>query len=248
MSKKYGVGLIGAGWVAGEYVKVFRDHPLTWVVGIYNKTPGKASRLMQQHGVDGKEYASLDELLKDDRIQIVVHCAHADSRAEYCAKAALTGRHVVVEKPLGTSRKEVDHLVEAVTKAGVKTVTSVVLRWNPQFQTVRALLDDGKLGKLLYAEADYWHPIIKAYPGYPYYVKKISGGSSFTVAGIHAADILRWLAGEVEEVAAFSAGPIANPDFEYPPLTVAALRFVNGAIGKLSSMIEGETPDRKSVV
>ncbi|MGC8878443.1 MAG: Gfo/Idh/MocA family protein [Anaerolineae bacterium] len=242
MSKKYGVGLIGAGWVAGEYVKVFRDHPLTWVVGIYNKTPGKASRLMQQHGVNGKEFASLDDLLKDDRIQIVVHCAHADSRAEYCAKAALTGRHVVVEKPLGTSRKEVDHLVEAVTKAGVKSVTSVVLRWNPQFQTVRALLDDGKLGKLLYAEADYWHPIIKAYPGYPYYVKKISGGSSFTVAGIHAADILRWLAGEVEEVAAFSAGPIANPDFEYPPLTVAALRFANGAIGKLSSMIEGETP------
>ena len=26
---KYGVGMLGAGWVAGEYVKVFRDHPLT---------------------------------------------------------------------------------------------------------------------------------------------------------------------------------------------------------------------------
>lgn len=242
MSKKYGVGIVGAGWVAGEYVKVFRDHPLTEVIGIYNKTPGKATRLMQQHGVQGKEFASIDELLKDDRINIMVHCAHADSRADYCARAARTGRHLVIEKPICTTRQEMDMLREAVTKAGVKTVTSVVLRWNPQFETIKALLDDGKLGKLLYAEADYWHPIIKAYPGYPYYVKKISGGSSFTVAGIHAADILRWLAGDVVEVAAFSAGPIANPDFEYPPLTVASLRFANGAIGKLSSMIEGETP------
>jgi predicted dehydrogenase len=242
MTKKYGVGIVGAGWVAGEYVKVFRDHPLTEVIGVYNKTPGKATRLMQQHGVQGKEFGSIDELLKDDRIGIMVHCAHADSRADYCARAAKTGRHLVIEKPMATSRQEVDMLREAVTKAGVKTVTSVVLRWNPQFETVKALLNDGKLGKLLYAEADYWHPIIKAYPGYPYYVKKVSGGSSFTVAGIHAADILRWLAGDVVEVAAFSAGPIANPEFEYPPLTVASLRFANGAIGKLSSMIEGETP------
>jgi len=46
MATKYGVGLLGAGWVAGEYVKVLRDHPLTEVVGIYNRTPGKASRLL----------------------------------------------------------------------------------------------------------------------------------------------------------------------------------------------------------
>jgi predicted dehydrogenase len=117
-----------------------------------------------------------------------------------------------------------------------------VLRWNPQFQTIRALIDDGKLGDLIYAEADYWHPIIKAYPGYPYYMKKISGGSSFVVAGVHAADILRWLAGDVVEVAAFSTGPIDNKDYEYQPVSVAALRFANGAIGKLSSIIEGDTP------
>ena len=44
MSKKYGVAILGAGWVAGEYVKAFRDHPLTEITGIYNQTPGKATR------------------------------------------------------------------------------------------------------------------------------------------------------------------------------------------------------------
>ncbi|MEM4723531.1 MAG: Gfo/Idh/MocA family oxidoreductase [Candidatus Hadarchaeum sp.] len=242
MAKKYGVGIIGAGWVAGEYVKAFRDHPLTYVVGIYNKTPQKATNLMKLHGVEGQEFSSVDALLDDKRIAIVVHCAHADSRAEHVSRAAASGRHVVIEKPVSTNPEGVAQIREAVTKSGVKSVVSCVLRWNPQFQTIRALLDDGKLGDLIYAEADYWHPIIKAYPGYPYYMRRISGGSSFTVAGIHAADILRWLAGEIVEVAAFSTGPILNKDYEYPPVTVASLRFANGAVGKLSSVLEGETP------
>ena len=64
--KKYGVGILGAGWVAGEYVKAFRDHPLTHVAGVYNRTPGKAGRLMESLGVDGREYASEDELFDDE--------------------------------------------------------------------------------------------------------------------------------------------------------------------------------------
>jgi len=242
VTKKYGVGIVGAGWVAGEYVKAFRDHPLTYVVGMYNKTPDKATNLMKTHGVDGKEFKSFEEMLDDKRIHIIAHCAHADTRPDMISRAALSGRHVVIEKPAGTTPEGTAQIRDAVTKAGVKSIVSCVLRWNPQFQTIRALIDDGKLGDLIYAEADYWHPIVKAYSGYPYYMRKICSGSSFVVAGVHAADILRWLAGEIVEVAAFSTGPIMNKDYGYPPVSVASLRFANGAIGKLSSVIEGETP------
>ena len=71
---KYGVGIIGAGWVAGEYVKAFRDHPLTDLVGIYNRTPGKATQLLSQHGVEAREYGSADELFDDERVNIVASC------------------------------------------------------------------------------------------------------------------------------------------------------------------------------
>ena len=57
-----GVGIIGAGWVAGEYVKVFRDDPRTELVGVAGRTPGKPAALLRQHGVEAREYASVDEL------------------------------------------------------------------------------------------------------------------------------------------------------------------------------------------
>src|SRR5438874_13178850 len=87
MTKKYGVGILGAGWVAGEYVKAFRDHPQTEVVGIWNRTRDKAVNLLQQHGVPARVYDSQDELIGDDRIQIVASVTHPNLRLEHAEKA-----------------------------------------------------------------------------------------------------------------------------------------------------------------
>jgi UDP-N-acetyl-2-amino-2-deoxyglucuronate dehydrogenase len=240
--RTYGVGIIGAGWVAGEYVKVFRDHPLTELQGIYNTTPGKATALMAQHGVEAREYGSVDELFDDDRIDIIASCTHPDVRAEHCVRAAETGRHIVIEKPIGLVPEHTAAVRDAVTKAGVKTVSSVVLRWNPQFVTVKQLIADGVLGELVYGEADYWHPLREYYPGYRSFVSKARGGSAFLTGGVHAADILRYLGGEIVEVAAFSMPKMINMDYEYEPNVVASLRFANGAVGKLATVFDADTP------
>jgi len=239
----YGVGLLGAGWVAHEYAKAFQSHPRTEVVGIYNRTPGKATKLMADHGIQGKEYATLDEFFADDRIQIVASCTQPDVRAEHCVRAAETGRHIVLEKPVGLAQTETAAIREAVAKAGVKTVTSFVLRWNPQFVTVRQLIDDGGLGDLIYGEADYWHPARRARPGSPYLRKDVVG-SAFLSGGCHAVDMLRWLGGEVVEVSAFSAPPKRITAFEFDPAVIASLKFANGAVGKLSALLDGDTPYR----
>ena len=241
MSAKYGVGLVGAGWVAAEYIQAFREHPLADIVGIYNRTPGKATRLLQAHGVNGVEYESIDDFFADDRIQIVVSCTQPDARAEHCVRAAESGRHVVLEKPVGIHRADTARIREAVAKAGVKTVTSFVLRWNPQFETVRQLIDDGVLGELIYGETDYWHVARRADPGSPYMRKDVVG-SAFLSGGCHAVDMLRYLGGEIVEVAAFAAPPKRIHTFEFDPVVVASVKFDNGAVGKLSAVMDGDMP------
>ena len=98
---RYGVGIIGAGWVAGEYVRIFANHPKTELVGVYNRTPGKATDLCASLGAEAREYASLDELFDDERIQIIASCTHPDTRREHCVRAAETGRHIVIESRSG---------------------------------------------------------------------------------------------------------------------------------------------------
>ena len=238
----YGVGIIGAGWVAGEYVKIFAGDPRTELVGIYNRTPGKATALLDSLGVEAREYETLDQLFDDDRIQIIASCTHPDTRREHCVRAAETGRHIVIEKPVGLTLDDSLAIRDAVAKAGVTTVTSFVLRWNPQFETVKRLIADGVLGDLVYGEADYWHPLKDVYPGYRSFVSKAQGGSAFLCGGCHAVDILRFVGGEIVEVAAFSAAKRLNDDFEFDPVVSATLRFENGAVGKLATILEADTP------
>ena len=239
---KYGVGIIGAGWVAGEYVKVFRDHPETELVGICSRTPGKATALLRQHGVEAREYASVDELFDDERVEHhrVLHAsrrapralrssgrnraAHRDREAD---RAHARGR---ARGPRGgrEGRREDRHERRAALEPAVPD---------------RAAADEGRRPRGAdLGEADYWHPLKPIYPGYPYFITKQYGGSAVVAGGVHAVDILRFLGGEIVEVAAFSGKPMLNLDYEYDPNIIASLRFANGAIGKLSTIFDADTP------
>ncbi|MDP9255486.1 MAG: Gfo/Idh/MocA family oxidoreductase, partial [Actinomycetota bacterium] len=181
------------------------------------------------------------ELFEDDRVEIVVSATPPDVRPDHVVAAAETGRHVVIEKPVALSMAAVDRIRTAVSKAGVKTVTSFVLRWNPQFVTLRKLIDDGLLGDLMYAEADYWNP---SDPSARMTWRETAerGGGAFVEGGCHAVDAMRYLGGEIAEVAAFSSPARRDRKYEFDPVVVASVRLEHGAVGKLSAIVDGDAP------
>jgi UDP-N-acetyl-2-amino-2-deoxyglucuronate dehydrogenase len=238
----YGVGIIGAGLVAGEYVAAFRDHPSTNVIGVYSRRPGTATRLLERHGVEAVEYPTEEALLDDSRVRIVVSCTPPDARPDHVIRAAASGRHVVIEKPVALSMEEVQGVRDAVAEAGVKSVVSFVLRWNPMIATLKRLVADGVLGEVVYAEGDYWNPIEVSSAPKPWYLTKKLGRGAFIEGGCHAIDAIRYLAGEIREVAAFSCPPKRDSRYEYDPIVVASATFENGAVGKLSAILDADTP------
>jgi predicted dehydrogenase len=173
-------------------------------------------------------------------VQIVVSATPPDVRPAHVIRAAQNGRHVVIEKPVALSMQEVDQIRRAVSSSSVKTVTSFVLRWNPQFITLRKLVDDGLLGELIYAEADYWNPKDPETP--KTWRETPVGGGAFVEGGCHAVDAIRYFGGEVVEVSAFSCPAKRDTSFEFDPAAVASVRFESGAVGKLSAVVDADTP------
>lgn len=129
-------------------------------------------------------------------------------------------------------------------RAKVKTVVSFVLRWNPLFQTIKAMLADCMIGELFYAEVDYMHGIGPWYKQYEWNIKKSIGGSSLLTAGCHAVDGLRWFVQqEAVEVSAYSNFSKKNPlGYEYEPNSVTIVKFADGTIGKVASSVECVMP------
>ena len=245
MAKKLGVGIVGPGWVSEEHVKAYLNNPHTQIRGICGRNKERAEGLAAASGISCPTYTDYAKMLKRDDITIISICTPNHLHARESIQAAEAGKHILIEKPVALNPKDLVAMSKAVKKAKVKTVVSFVLRWNPLFETIKSLLGDDAIGKIFYAEVDYFHGIGPWYKQYDWNVKKKMGGSSMLSAGCHALDGLRWfMMDEVVEVSSYSTRGNGKDfkKFEYDPTSVVILKFKKGGVGKVVSCIESKMP------
>src|SRR5690606_32358924 len=112
-------------------------------------------------------------------------------------------------------------------------------------RTARAMVDKGHLGRVHYAEVDYFHGIGPWYGQYGWNVRLESGGSSLPSARCHAMDALLHLMGpDVEDVSSYTnhaPSPVFKA-YEYPTTSVTIIRFRDGRVGKCASVIDCQQP------
>ncbi|MCW5977467.1 MAG: Gfo/Idh/MocA family oxidoreductase [Bryobacteraceae bacterium] len=243
--KKLGAGIIGTGWVSDEYIKAFEKNPQCDVVAICSRDRVRATaKAAEYHLRDCASFTNPAEMLKEAAIDIVAICTPHNQHVEQAVACARAGKHVIVEKPIAIDLDGLRQLDRTIRAAGVKSVTSFVLRWNPLFENIRAMLDRDLIGKVFYAEVDYLHGVGPQYRLWPWMIKKEYGGSSLLAGGCHAVDAMRWFVrDEAVEVSAYSNTTAANAyQYEYDPNVVAIVRFAGGAVGKVACCLEARMP------
>jgi predicted dehydrogenase len=160
VGQKLGVLVHGAGWVPSQHIQAFQHNPHTQVVAISSRKIESCRKRAEEAGLEGVAcYDNYDKTLRHPAVDIVSVCTPQHLHAENTLAAAEARKHIVIEKPDANSLKELRQMRDAVRRVGVKTIVSFVLRWNPLFETVKALVADNALGKVYYVEADYEHDI-----------------------------------------------------------------------------------------
>lgn len=237
-----GVAIHGLGWVAGEHIKSYQKNPHCRIVALSGRTTERAAARAHEAGlVDIALYDSLEAMLEDPNVDVVSLCTPPHCHAQETILAAQAGKHLLIEKAVANDPASLGAMRSAVRQAGVRTVVSFVLHWNPQFIWIKRMLAEEALGDLFYAEVDYWHNIGPQYAQYRWNVKKAIAGSVFLSAGCHAVDALRaFVKDEVVEVCAY--GNKKNPEYEYDTNVVGIVQFAGGAIGKVSASFDVRCP------
>ncbi len=257
--KQLGVLIHGAGWVSGEHIKAFQANPHTRIAAISSRRMESVKQRAAEAGLkDIGMYTDLDEALKHEGVDIVSVCTPQHIHADNVIKAAEAGKHLVIEKPLANNMVEIRSMLHAVRNAGVKTVVSFVLRWNPLFKTLKSLIADDAFGNVYYVETDYQSNIASWWSGFEDARTKQQGIGSMMVAGCHALDAARWFAARGEEKSAkvsevfaycggwrkgstseynYFTGEWAEDKLplEYEGLEIFMLKFENGVLGKVTA-------------
>jgi len=255
---KLGVLIHGAGWVSTQHIAAFQRNPRTQVLAVSSRTLKSARKRIAEAGLkDVTAYDNLDKALAHPGVDIVSICTPQHLHCENVLVAAQAEKHLVIEKPVAINVGQLRQMRDVVRKAGVRTVVSFVLRWNPLFQNIKRMMADDALGRPYYVEADYISHNGSWWGGWNNGRTLAEGVSAMLVAGCHAIDALRWFAatGEFEaatpvEVFAMRGGyrkgssreynPLTNlwrddaPPMEYDGLEVALVKFSNGVLGKVS--------------
>jgi predicted dehydrogenase len=176
------------------------------------------------------------EILEEPGIDAVYVCVPTSGHKELVLGAAARGKHVFCEKPLATNLADVQEMVAAVDRAGVKAGVGLVLRHSPILNVLHSLMSDASLGRLMAIifRDDQFFPIAGHYGSAWRKDRAIVGSGTLLEHSIHDVDVLRWFGGEVRNVQGAVRNFAGHAGVE--DLATAQIEFESGALAQLSSI------------
>ncbi|HKA45290.1 MAG TPA: Gfo/Idh/MocA family oxidoreductase [Burkholderiales bacterium] len=192
--------IVGLGWWGKTIVDgVHGKSDRLAFVAAHSRTRARAEEYCREKKIELRE--SLDDILKDPKIDAVVYTTPHSRHEEHVKRAAQAGKHVYVEKPFTLTAASARSAIEAVRKAGVVLGIDYQRRFHPSFGEIRARVRDGRVGTISVCVAEATAPIGLFLPGDSW---RADTGEAplgpLTALGVHLVDGAIDLCGEIGEV------------------------------------------------
>jgi len=160
--ERVGIGVIGCGYISAAYLKAAKLFPILEVRALADLNHEAAEARAQEFGLKA---VSIEKLLADPKIEIVVNLTIPKAHVEVSLKAIEAGKHVHSEKPLGVALAEAKKLIELAQKRKLRVGCAPDTFLGGAHQTCRKLIDEGRIGTPVAGAAFFmcpgherWHP------------------------------------------------------------------------------------------
>ncbi|MDA8915100.1 Gfo/Idh/MocA family oxidoreductase [Alphaproteobacteria bacterium] len=196
----YGIGIIGCGLIGNKRANAIGSGGN--LVACADVDINRAESLANNH--NAKAMPDWRELLLLPEVDVVVVATLHDSLASITLAAVEAGKHVLVEKPAARSAAEIEPVMVAAEKYGVKVHVGFNHRYHRALRKAKEIVNSGDLGDLMFIRARYGHGARVGYDKEWRADPKLSGGGELIDQGPHLIDLSRWFFGEFEEVDGFA--------------------------------------------
>jgi UDP-N-acetyl-2-amino-2-deoxyglucuronate dehydrogenase len=223
--------IVGCGRIAQRHAEHISKRGQ--LVAVCDVVEDKAQQLATTYGA--KAYTSYaDMLAHEPSIDVIAVCSPNGLHAQHAIDGLKAGFHVLCEKPMGLSVKECGEMMQTAERSNKRLFAIKQNRYNPPVAAVKEIIDAGKLGKVLSVQLScFWNRNTDYYANSWKGTKDLDGGTLFTQFS-HFIDLLYWLIGDVDEVAAYMGNFAHEGIIEFEDTGVVILKFTNGAIGTVN--------------
>ncbi|GGE87781.1 Gfo/Idh/MocA family protein [Mycetocola zhadangensis] len=157
------IGIVGCGHIIGAYLETFPKLQSVRLVAVADLDRSRADAVAAEY--DGVRSLSVDELMADNEVQLVLNLTIPAAHAEIARQAILAGKQVYGEKPLAADTVQAATILAAAEKAGLTIGCAPDTVLGTGTQTARRAIDDGLIGTPISATAtmmtpghERWHP------------------------------------------------------------------------------------------
>ena len=232
------VGVIGTSWWADQmYLRSLESHPQATVVALCGRRRQRAETLAQKYNIPAV-YTDYRQMLEQAPLQAVVVASPDDLHHPMVMDALDAGLHVLCEKPMALTLAQAREMADRAEGAGVKHMVLFTFRGLPLFRYVRALIEEGYIGRCFHVQMHFLRGDGQRGEGGWRFDRQRSIGVLGSL-GSHMIDMARWYVGDVAGVSANLATFIDRQGPDGAPLDPAndsamlMLRFKNGAQGTI---------------
>ena len=220
------IAVIGAGYMGRKHLQYLAASADCRLAALVDPDPA-AQRAAREHGV--RHYRDAAALLVDDPIDGAIVAAPTGLHEEVGLRCIDAGVPALIEKPICATVESAERLNHAAEQAGVPLLVGHHRRYNPAAAAAKRLLDAGALGRLVGISAIWC--MCKPDSYYAAAWRRQPGGGPVLTNLIHEIDLLRYLAGDIIEVAGFTANAVRG--FATEDSAALTLRFAGGALASV---------------
>ncbi|MBC7334108.1 MAG: Gfo/Idh/MocA family oxidoreductase [Actinobacteria bacterium] len=183
------IGMGNIGKLHAEVCSKFNELEIVGIVDTNKEIGIKAAEIYKT-----KFYTDLDDLIRNDKIDIAVVCTPTYLHPQIVKRLAYKKINIYCEKPIALTLKEADSMIQAVRKNKVKAIVGHVLRFWPEYCKAKEIVDNNILGKPISAYCKrVCHIRGEAHKNWKI-DENLSDGAALDVQ-IHDIDYLIWLFG-----------------------------------------------------
>jgi predicted dehydrogenase len=234
MPDPIGIGVVGAGGIAHSHLLAYRsklNRDLARVVAICDVDEARANDLAKTYEVP-RVYTSFEDMLADRAVHAVSICTPPFLHVEQSTVALRAGKHVLCEKPVSPTLAGLDAIADAEREGSATFAGVFQHRVGQGAQQVKALLEAGRFGRLLFGLSEtLWQRPQEYYDVWWRGTWEQECGGVTMGHGIHSIDMLAWLFGEPASL--FAEAATLKLDIEVEDTSLATVRFGNGAVGQI---------------
>lgn len=193
MNRQAGIGIVGLGLIGNKRAEAIRATRLGRLVAVADSKPPIAKDFAVRFGCSAAR--TWQDLVADPCINAVVVAVPNAYAAPIVLQAISNGKHVLCEKPFGTSLAQAIAMHKAAQKAGVVVKVGFNHRFHAAIIKAHKILSSGAIGDVLFIRSRYGHGGRFGMEKEWRFDRKISGGGELLDQGVHIIDLAGWFAG-----------------------------------------------------